>query len=139
MGTRTHPKVPRDVITQLRSTCLELPEACEESAWVGTRWTVRKKNFAHVLMIDAGWPPAYARAAGSNGPICVLTFRSQGRELEPTSFGRYPFFRPVWFPNIVGLVVDDRVDWDRVAGLLVVSYRVLAPQKLIERIDVPFD
>ena len=56
--------VPRDVVAKLRLICLGLPDAYEESAWVGTRWCIRKKNFAHVLMIDAGWPPAYARLAG---------------------------------------------------------------------------
>ena len=90
-----HPQVPPEFLTELRAICLELPEAYEESAWVGTRWCVRKKNFAHILVIDSGWPPAYAKAAGSNGPICVLTFRTRGPEFDPVSFGRHPFFRPV--------------------------------------------
>lgn len=129
------PEVPREVIAELRSVCLELPEAYEERAWAGTRWCVRKKNFAHVLMIGAGWPPAYARAAGSDGPLCVLTFRTRGAEFDPPSFAHPPFFRPVWFPNIVGMVLDERVDWDRVAKWIVVSYRVLAPKKLIELLE----
>jgi hypothetical protein len=129
------PGVPREIITELRSVCLELPEAYEEQAWAGTRWCVRKKNFAHVLMISSGWPPAYASAAGSDGPLCVLTFRTRGPQFDPPSFGHPPFFRPVWFPNIVGMVLDERVDWDRVARLLVVSYRVLAPKKLIQLME----
>ena len=131
----THPEVVHEVLAELRAVCLELPEVYEESAWVGRRWCVRKKNFAHVLMISDGWPPAYAAAAGSRGPLCVLTFRSQGRKREPPSFDNYPFFRPVWFPNIVGMILDERVDWERVARLLVVSYRVLAPKKLVALLD----
>lgn len=134
MATK-HPEVQHHVITELRSVCLELPEVDEEPAWVGRRWRVRKKTFAHVLMIDSGWPPAYARAAGSDGPLCVLTFRSRGREFEPPGFAHYPFFRPLWFPNIVGMVLDDHVDWDRVARLVVDSYRVLAPKKLAKLVD----
>jgi hypothetical protein len=130
--SKIRPQVPHEILTELRSICMELPEVYEESAWVGMRWCVNKKNFAHVLMIDSGWPPAYAKAAGSDRPICVLTFRSLGREFEPPSFGDYPFFRPAWFPNIVGMVLDARVDWERVAELLVVSYRVLAPKKLAD-------
>jgi hypothetical protein len=61
----------------VRSICLELPEAYEEQAWVGTRWCVRKKNFAHVLTVVDGYPPAYARAVGDVGPAHLLTFRSQ--------------------------------------------------------------
>jgi hypothetical protein len=132
---RPHPDVPREIITELRSVCMELPEVEEESAWTGIRWCVRRKNFAHVLMIADGWPPAYAQAARSGGRVCVLTFRSQGRRLEPPSFDSYPFFRPVWFPNIVGMVLDDQVDWDRVARLLIVSYRVLAPKKLASLVE----
>src|SRR5688572_15094865 len=60
--------VPREVLSKLRLVCLDLPEAYEEAAWAGTRWMVSKKNFAHVLMIDDGWPPAYVQAAGSAGP-----------------------------------------------------------------------
>jgi hypothetical protein len=70
---RDHAGAPAPILATLRSMCLGLPEAHEELAWVGTRWCVRKRNFAHVLPIDAGWPPAYARAAGSDGPVTVLT------------------------------------------------------------------
>ena len=102
---------------------------------MGTRWSVRKRNFAHVLMIGEGWPPAYAKAAGSDGPLCVLTFRTRGPQFDPPSFKRLPFFRPMWFPNIMGMHLDSRTDWERVARLLIVSYRVLAPQKLIDAME----
>src|SRR6266508_2066255 len=59
-----HAEVPLEIVTELRSVCLGMAEAYEEQAWVSTRWMVRKKNFTHVLMVDSGWPPAYARAAG---------------------------------------------------------------------------
>lgn len=128
-------KVPGDVLARLRSVCLGLPDAYEESAWVGTRWCVRKKNFAHVLMIDSGWPPAYAGAAACNGPACVLTFRLSKAKLAAPRFARHPFFRPVWFPNIAGMVLDARTDWDEVEALLTGSYCVLAPRKLVALID----
>ena len=132
---RQRPEVPREILSELRAVCLELPEVYEEQAWVGTRWSVRKKNFAHVLMIDGGWPPAYAKAAEFDGPGCVLTFRTRGRQFDPPSFDRPPFFRPVWFPNIMGMHLDARSDWERVARLLIVSYRVLAPKKLVDAME----
>ena len=128
-------EVPRAVVARLRLICLDLPEACEESAWTGTRWVVRKKNFAHVLTIDAGWPPAYAKVARHDGPLCVLTFRCAGTASDRPRFGRAPFFLPGWWPNIVGMALDERTDWDDVAGLLVASYRVLAPRKLALLVD----
>ena len=48
------PDVPRKVLTQLRTICMRLPEVHEEDAWVGTRWVVRKRTFAHVLVIADG-------------------------------------------------------------------------------------
>ena len=53
--------VPLEIVAELRALHLGLPEVVEEQAWVGTRWRIRNKTFAHVLRIDSGWPPAYFR------------------------------------------------------------------------------
>jgi hypothetical protein len=129
-----HAEVPDEVLEALRSVCLALPEAYEEAAWVGTRWCVRKKNFAHVLVIDEGWPPAYARAAATDGPAVVLTFRSSGLELEALTAAGPPFFKPVWFRDILGVELGDAVDWDEVAELVTESYCVMAPKRLAEQV-----
>jgi hypothetical protein len=129
--------VPAEVISKLQLTCLDLPEAVEERAWVGTRWVVRKKTFAHVLMIDGGWPPAYARAAHTKGPACVLTFRVPAPALDAPRLQRPPFFRPIWFPDIVGLFIDENTDWYEVAALVTNSYRCLAPRKLADMVEPP--
>lgn len=129
------PDVPADVLAKLRAICLGLPEASEEIAWAGARWCVRKKNFAHVLMLDAGWPPAYAQAAERKGPATLLTFRVPAHALAAPKFRREPFFKPVWFVDIVGMVIDAAVDWDDVEQLLIESYGVLAPKKLAALVD----
>jgi hypothetical protein len=125
-----HNDVPDEIVAALRALCLALPQVDEQQAWVGTRWIVRKKNFAHVLTIDDGWPPAYARAAGSDGPITVLTFRSSGPELDALGNAGHPYFRPVWFPDIAGMVLDHDVNWDTISALVRHSYCVMAPKKL---------
>jgi hypothetical protein len=124
-------------VDRVRAVCLGLPEVAEEQAWVGTRWTVRKQNFAHVVRIESGWPPAYARAANSDGPLTVLTFRAAGSELAALSASGPPFFKPVWFADIVGMVLDAATDWGEVAELLTESYCLLAPAKLVELVDRP--
>jgi hypothetical protein len=132
-----HADVRPDIVAELRSVCLGLPEAYEEAAWVGTRWRVRKRTFAHVLLIDSGWPPVYARAAGDDGPITVMTFRSSGAELAALgSLGR-PFFKPLWPENIVGMVLDAASDWEEVAELLTESYCVVAPRRLVDLVARP--
>jgi len=113
--------------------CLDLPETVEEEAWAGIRWCVNRKNFAHALTISDGWPPAYAKAAGTRGPACVVTFRLSREHCAAARFRRAPFFRPVWFPNIAGIVIDARTDWDELDELIRESYRVLAPKKLVAR------
>lgn len=125
-------QVPQDIIVRLRRACLALPEAQEQSAWVGTRWQVRKKTFVHVLMVDSGWPPAYARAAGCSGPACVMTFRSPLPQLDLHAYTWEPFFRPGWWPNIVGMRLGGGTDWNQVAALVIESWRVVAPKKLAE-------
>ena len=125
------------VVDRLRAICLGLPDAHEQDAWVGTRWRVRTKTFAHVLVVAAGWPPAYARAASTDGPATLLTFRARGLELEALGAVGPPFFRPVWHPEAVGLVLGDDADWDEVAELLTESYCVLAPPSLVARVDRP--
>ena len=36
--------VPAEIVAELRSICLGLPEAREEQAWVGTRWRIRNED-----------------------------------------------------------------------------------------------
>jgi hypothetical protein len=130
-------EVPREVVDALRSVCLGLPETYEEPAWVGTRWRVRKRTFAHVVMIDEGRPPAFALAAADDGPIVVVTFRSPGPELAALTSAGPPFFRPAWGSDVVGMVLGTGVDWDEVAELLTESYCVLAPKRLAGLVDRP--
>jgi hypothetical protein len=134
---RAHQDAPPEVLGRLRPLCLGLPEAYEEPAWVGTRWAVRRKTFAHVAPIEDGWPPAFARAAGTDGPCTVLIFRAPGEELELFRNAGPPFVYAGWGRNAVGLLIDDHTDWDEVAELVTESFCVLAPEKLVALVDRP--
>lgn len=118
--------VPADVVARLRAVCLGLPETTEQPAWAGQRWCIRKRTFAHVTAVDS-----------DDGPRTVLVFRSSGDELEVLYRSGHPFFRPGWGSNVVGMVIDDDVDWDEVAELLTESYCVQAPKKLVVLVDRP--
>lgn len=130
-------EVPADVVATVRRACTRLPESVEEIAWVGTRWRIRTATFAHLVLIDGGWPPMYAHTFGDDGPVTVLTFQSAGEELD--AFGRigHPFVRPPWRPGIVGMVLDHSTDWDEVAELVTDSYCLLAPQRLAALVERP--
>lgn len=132
-------EVQPEVLTRLRAICLALPETYEEQAWVGTRWRVRKKTFAHVLRVAPGQPPVHAREASVDGPSTVLIFRSQGPELEVLTATGDPFYRPGWGRGVVGMILRADLDWTEVAELLTDSYRVQAPLKLARRVENPPD
>jgi hypothetical protein len=132
-------EVPAEVLVRLRAVCLALPETYEEPAWVGTRWRIRKKTFAHVLRVAPGEPPVHAREASVDGPNTVLIFRSQGEELAVLTDTGYPFYRPAWGRDVVGMILRPDVDWAEVAELLAESYRVQAPKKLALLVDHPPD
>lgn len=129
------PGIAGDVLVRLRQICSRLPEAFAEPAWVGTRWRIRTRTFAHVVTVDDGWPPAYARALGADGPATVLTFESHGAELAALRGAGLPFFHPAWRPTIVGLALGATTDWAEVTELVTESYRMLAPKKLSVLID----
>jgi predicted DNA-binding protein (MmcQ/YjbR family) len=118
--------VPAAVVGELRSVCLRLPESVEKQAWAGTQWRVRNRMYAHVLTVDF-----------VDGPVTVLTFRSSGPELDAVRSAGHPFFRPAWGANLVGMVLGADVNWGEVAELVIESYCVLAPRKLVEQIDRP--
>lgn len=104
---------------------------------MGVRWRIRSRTFAHVLTVDPDHQMAYARAVATDVPVCVLTFRSPGDEIEGLVRSGHPFYKPDWGADVVGMVLDDGVDWTEVAELLTESYCVLAPRKLAARVDRP--
>lgn len=133
----TRPEVPDDVVDRLRGICLALPEAHEEQAWVGTRWRIRTKTFAHVLGISDEYPPAYARDAPLVGDAIVLTFRSSGEELHALANSGLPFYKPCWHPQVVGMIVEPDADWGEITELLTESYCLLAPKRLAALVARP--
>jgi YjbR len=128
LGATEYADVPVETLAGLRSVCRGLPESVEKQVWAGTQWRIRNRMFAHVLTIDF-----------DDGPVTVMTFRSSGPDLDALRGAGHPFFRPAWGANLVGMVLDTGVNWDEVTELLIESYCVLAPRKLVEQIDRPTD
>ena len=122
------------VVEAVRAVCQELPEVVEEPAWVGTRWRVRGRTFAHVLEITNAWPPAYAKASGLDGAT-VLMFRSSGDELDVLRHADLPYFAPPWRADEVGLVVGDDLDAEEIGELVTISYTCQAPKALREQVE----
>jgi hypothetical protein len=58
-------------------------------------------------------------------------------ELEALVKTGYPFYKPRWNPQVVGLALEPDVDWAEVAELLTESYLLLAPRRLARLVDPP--
>ncbi|MEU7846760.1 MmcQ/YjbR family DNA-binding protein [Micromonospora parva] len=129
--------VPPEVLDRLRPICLGLPETYEEPAWVGIRWRIRKRTFAHVLTVDPDRQQVHARAAALDRPACLLTFRSPLDEIAGLLGMGHPFYKPDWAPNVLGMIVDEDTDWEEVGELLTESYCVLAPKRLAAQVGPP--
>lgn len=130
------PSIPAPMLEKLRAICLALPDAYEERAWVGIRWMVKKRNFAHVVCIDNGWPPAYARAVSEDGPLVVLTFRASAslrdilREADPRFF--VPEWGTRWGTKVVGLKLRGRLSWREVKSVIAESHALLIKKSRLE-------
>lgn len=129
--------VPEAWVQRLAAIALALPDAYQEEAWVGERWRVRGRTFAHVLLVEPGRPRAYSDAVGSEGPHVVLTFRADPEELEAIVRSGPRYFKARWGRDVAGVVIDDDVDWAELRELVTDSYCRLAPQKLVRMVDRP--
>ncbi len=133
-------------IERVAPLCAALPSVLEEDAWIGTRWRVRGRTFAHVLPIVEGAPAAYAQALGDPGPAIVVVFRSEGPERDALEALGPPYFTAHWGRPIAGVVLarpeptpsePAGPDDDELRELLVESYCLLAPAKLVAQVDRP--
>ena len=118
-----HPQPLAHVVDRVRAICDGLPGAREHEAWTGTSWRTGDTTFAHVVAITDGWPPAYARAFGTDGPVTVVTFQAPPEEHVALRAAGHPYHLPPWRPGIVGVVLDGATDWAALADHVVDSYR----------------
>jgi hypothetical protein len=127
-GPRTEfADVDPEVLGKVSERCLALPEAWDEPAWTGHRFLVRKRNFAHVFAVH-----------GPEGDLAtILAVRAPDDEREVLLATGHPFFLLGWGRNAIGMVLDDRTDWDEVEEIVTESYCVLAPRKLVALVSRP--
>ena len=128
--------VPPETEDRLRAICAGLPDAYEELAWVGVRWRIRAKTFAHACAVEPGNPTSDAiRIFAPTQPLNVVSFRVPHDDLAGLAATGFPFYRPGWGTNVMSLVLTPDTDWAEVAELLTDSYRIQAPKKLARRLD----
>jgi YjbR len=120
---------------RLRALCMSLPDAYEEPAWVGVRWMVRKRTFAHAYGVESPDEGSVLRTMVRRFPVGVVTFRAPDDDIAGLLGSGFPFFHPGWGSNVVAMVLDGHTDWSEVAELITDSYRVQAPKKLARLVE----
>ncbi|MET1062459.1 MAG: MmcQ/YjbR family DNA-binding protein [Aeromicrobium sp.] len=131
--------VPPAILDRIRSTSLALPESYEEPAWIGVRWRVRRRTFAHVFTLEPGSTSVLGDAFDVDEEPTALTFRVPADELLALREAGEPFHYAGWGRDVMAMLLDGRTDWTEVAELLTESYCLLAPQMLVARVDRPSD
>ncbi|MFG1921719.1 MmcQ/YjbR family DNA-binding protein [Cryptosporangium sp. NPDC048952] len=118
-----------DVLESLRRICLALPEATERLSHGSPTWFVGNRRsfvtFADHVHGDehvAFWCPA---------PPGV---QEEMIATDPERFFRPPYVGPSGW---LGVRLDVAVDWDEITEIVTEAYRVVAPKKLVARLDQP--
>ncbi|WP_415952237.1 MmcQ/YjbR family DNA-binding protein [Streptomyces sp. KLOTTS4A1] len=129
--------VPPEILDRLRPICRQLPESYEEPAWIGVRWRIRKRTFAHVYSPDPDRHPLYAPYVTEGQEPVVLSFRVPADDLLGLTTGGFPFLRLDWGRNVVAAVLGGHTDWTELTELIADSYCQQAPKFLASRVALP--
>jgi predicted DNA-binding protein (MmcQ/YjbR family) len=117
------PDVPEAMVRRIGALMARFPDCHEKSAWVGTRWRVGGATVAHVF--------------GGEDQLFRITFRAEPDEVRALEHLGAPYFRADWGRNVVGILLDERTDWEELAELLTDSYCLQAPATLAARVARP--
>lgn len=129
--------LPPELLDPVRAICMGLPEVYEESAWIGVRWRVRKRTIAHLLTVDEKHTTVLKGAFDLDGEVTALTFRVPGEDLLALKEAGYPFVHAGWGRDVMAMHVTAQTDWHEVAELITESFCLLAPAKLVARVERP--
>ena len=123
VAKKDRPEVPVAWVDRLDRILRKFPRVVCEPAWVGTRWRVQGATIAHVF-------------GGEDGAFRI-TFRGELDEVMAFQHLGPPYFRAGWGANVIGLCLDETIDWEEMAELLTDSYCLVAPERLAEGVRRP--
>lgn len=114
-----------DRLERLRAICLALPESTEKETWGDPTWRVRDRIFVMQKGNHPGGRPSVWLKAPAGAPEVLL------------SADQVRFFRPpyVGHKGWIGVYLDGPIDWDELSDLIEDSYRLIAPKRLVAKLD----
>jgi hypothetical protein len=115
-----------DPLERLRAICLALPEVTEKLNHGMPSWTVRRKT---VVQFYDG-PQRGEDLIGMWAPAPAGVLEALVAE-EPDRFYRPPYGGIGW----LGVRLDRDPDWDELVSIVDEAYRLVAPKRLVARLD----
>jgi hypothetical protein len=113
---------------RLREICLALPEVTERASHGAPTWFVRDKSSFVTLWADGHHDNQFPHLWCAAPP---------GTQAELIAERPEVFFRPpyVGHRGWIGVRLDDHSDWAEIAELCQDAYRVIAPARLVARLE----
>ena len=114
----------RTVLRRLRALCLELPETSERPSHGAPSFFVREKKCFLMLLDDHHGDGRFAlwcAAPAGNQELLVAA--------APERFFRPPY---VGHRGWLGVLLNDGVDWDELAGIVEDAFCEVAPKRLVD-------
>ena len=123
-----HPEVfiEPHIVDQLRDICAGLPETTEGMPFGAPCFQVRRKNYAMTHRDRQDRPGVWVKAAPGRQEALVGAF--------PDRYYRPPYLGGKGW---IGCWLDDAAlpDWDEIEDLVIESYRLVAPKRLVKQMD----
>jgi hypothetical protein len=117
-----------DPLRRMRTICLAFPEVTERLSHGSPTWFVRDRSVFVTLMLDGHHHNQFPHFWCAAPP---------GAQAELVAADAERFFRPPYVGGRgwLGVRLDRGVDWAEIAELCEDAYRVIAPRRLVDRLD----
>jgi hypothetical protein len=114
------------VLERLRGICLALPETSERPSHGAPSFFVREKKCFLMLLDDHH----------ADGRFAIWCAAPPGNQELLVTAGPERFFRPpyVGHRGWLGVLLNDGVDWDELAGILEDAFCEVAPKRLVDEL-----
>lgn len=108
-------------LTRIRKICLSLPDTKETMTWGQPHFRVRDKIFV-----------GYGEERGTGVISFKLEMKHAAAVIQQSNSWRAPY---VGHKGWVSMDMGDVTDWDGVRGLILESYRLIAPKRTLAKLD----
>jgi hypothetical protein len=125
-------ELPKDIVERVGALCLALPEVAVRVDHSRTMarstahsFDIRRRSFCLLVAVEG--------STGKSVPMLIL--RADPQERRALLSMGHPYFAPRAGGDRIGVRLTGHTDWEEIRELVIDSYRLLAPKKLVARLD----